>query len=226
MRGATNPMSNLIIEGAIFQEPKVVDQSPTRAVARLVLQTAGEKNQNKRVYPLDVLKSALENCNQRMQRRSFYGELDHPFPLGNEDYDGIRQTTVALQQVSHIIRSYDFDGNKVIGELETLTTPNGKTLLALLRDKTGLGISMRGMAELDRRPDANYVKSPLTIVSYDSVSLPSHASAVVDFNEMRFEASMLKESPDTICVDGICFLPNYFDKLVEKKIIGFFKRWV
>ena len=219
-------MGNLIIEQAIFQEAKIVKETPNKAFYRMILQVVDEKNQNKRVYPKNVLVEALDACKPRMLRRSFYGELDHPFPMGNEDYDGIRQTTVSLQQASHIIRNYDIDGNKVMGDLETLSTPNGKTLLGLLHDKTGLGISMRGMAELDRRPDGNYVKSPLTIISYDSVSLPSHADAVVNFNEMTFEASMLVENQNTICVDGICFLPNYFDKLVEKKIIKFTKKWI
>jgi len=219
-------MSNLIIEQAIFQEAQVVKATPNKAFYRMILQTVDKPNQNKRVYPRQVLTEALTACKPRMERRSFYGELDHPFPMGNEDYDGIRQTTVSLKEASHIVRNYDFDGDKVMGELETLSTPNGKTLLALLHDKTGLGISMRGMAELDRRVDGNYVKSPLTIISYDSVSLPSHADAVVNFNEMTFEASMLIENQNTICVDGICFLPNYFDKLVEKKIIKFAKKWI
>jgi len=219
-------MSNLIIEQAIFQEAQVIKTTPNKAFYTMVLQTVDEKNQNKRFYPKAVVTEALEACKPRMERRSFYGELDHPFPMGNEQYDGIRQTTVSLKEASHIIRNYSFDGNKVKGELETLSTPNGKTLLALLHDKTGLGISMRGMAELDRRADGNYVKPPLTIISYDSVSLPSHAAAVVDFNEMRFEISVLRESQDMICIDGICFLPNYFDKLVEKKIIKFTKKWV
>ena len=219
-------MGNLIIEQAIYQEAQVVKSTPNKAFYRMILQTVDEKNQNKRIYPKDVITEALEGCKLRMQRRSFYGELDHPFPMGNEEYDGIRQTTVSLKEASHIIRDYGFDGNRVMGELETLSTPNGKTLLGLLHDKTGLGISMRGMAELDRRSDGNYVKSPLTIISYDSVSLPSHAAAIVNFNEMTFEASVLTENQNTICIDGICFLPNYFDKLVEKKIIKFTKKWV
>jgi len=219
-------MSNLIIEQAIFQEAAVIKETPRKAFYKMILQTVDEKNQNKRIYPKNVVNEALENCRPRMDRRSFYGELDHPFPMGNHDYDGIRQTTVSLQQASHIIRGYSFDGNKLMGELETLSTPNGLTLLGLLHDRTGLGISMRGMAELDRKADANYVKSPLTIVSYDSVSLPSHSSAVVDFNEMKFEASMLREGKETICAGGICFLPNYFDKLVEKKIIRFTQKWI
>lgn len=223
-------MSNFIIEQAIFQEAEVIKTTPKKAFFRIVLQTVDEKNQNKRFYPKQVVMEALNDCKTRMERRAFYGELDHPFPMGNEEYDGVRQTTVSLKEASHIVREYDLEGNMIKGELETLSTPNGHTLLGLLHDRTGIGISMRGMAELDRRSDVSIVKSPLTIICYDSVSLPSHSSAVVNFNEMRFESSLLihnhTESKDLVCADGICFLPNYFDKLVEKKIIRFRQKWI
>lgn len=219
-------MANFIIEQAIFQEAEVIKSSPNKAFFRMILQTVDEKNQNKRIYPSSVVMEALKECRPRMERRSFYGELDHPFPMGNDEYDGVRQTTVALKEASHIVREYELDGNKVIGELETLRTDNGRTLLGLLHDKTGVGISMRGMAELEKRADASIVKSPLTIICYDAVSLPSHSSAIVNFSEMRFESSILRETKDLVCIYGVCFLPNYFDKLVEKKIIKFCKKWI
>ena len=97
-----------------------------------------------------------------------------------------------------------------------------------IRDsKTGVGFSMRGLAELERGQDHNVVKSPLTIIAFDAVSMPSHKSAVVDFNEMKFESNMLFESKSgVVCVNGKCFMPNYFDKLVETKMVTFFDRWV
>jgi hypothetical protein len=162
-----------------------------------------------------------------MKRRAFYSELDHPIPSGNHQIDGIRQTTVSLKEVSHIVRGYDFKGNLLFGEMETTSTPNGNILLGLLRDKTGVGFSMRGLAELERQSECNVVKSPLTIIAFDAVSMPSHRSAVVDFNEMKFEHEVLFESPSgLVCVNGQCFLPDYFDKLVETKMIQFFERWV
>ena len=185
-------------------------------------------NQNNRKYPDGVLKEGMEKCDTRMQRRAFYSELDHPLPTGNQQVDGIRQTTVSLEKVSHIIRSYDFSDTLLVGEMETTSTPNGGILLGLLRDKTGVGFSMRGLAELERLQDHNVVKSPLTIISFDAVSMPSHKSAVVDFNEMKFEQTMLTENTKSgvVCVGGKCFMPDYFDRLVESKMVTFFERWV
>jgi hypothetical protein len=218
---------SLIVEGSLFSEAKVVNSSPTRAIFRCPIQTVDEINQNHRLYPSTVLKEGMGNCDSRMKRRAFYSELDHPLPTGNQQIDGIRQTTVSLERASHIIREYEFKNNFLMGEMETLSTEKGKNLHALLQDKTGVGFSMRGLAELDRLPDHNVVKAPLTIIAFDAVSMPSHKSAVVDFNEMKFEQSMLFEQQNgVICAEGRCFMPDYFDRLIETRMITFFERWV
>lgn len=218
---------NLIIEQSIFSEAEVVKSTPTKAIFRCPIQTVDEVNQNHRLYPSGVLKEGMGQCRSRMNRRAFYSELDHPLPTGNEQVDGIRQTTVSLEKVSHIVREYDFKGNQLVGEMETTSTPNGGILFGLLKDKTGVGFSMRGLAELERMQEHNVVKSPLTIIAFDAVSMPSHRSAVVDFNEMKFESSMLFESASgVICLNGRCFMPDYFDKLVETKMVNFFDRWI
>ncbi len=216
----------LIVEHSVFSEAKIIKTTPTKAIFKCPIQSVDEVNQNRRMYPSGVLKESMGNCESRIKRRAFYSELDHPLPSGNDQIDGIRQTTVSLEKVS-IVREYDFQGNQLVGEMETTSTPNGGILFGLLRDQTGVGFSMRGLAELEQMPDHNVVKSPLTIIAFDAVSAPSHKSAVVDFNEMKFESSMLFESKGGIvCMNGKCFMPNYFDKLVESKMIKFFDRWV
>jgi hypothetical protein len=219
-------MSSLIIEQSLFSEAAIVHQNETKAIFRCPIQSSDEINQNKRLYEKTVLSEGMNNCRPRIENRSFFSELDHPIPTGNDSVDGIRQTTVSLKEVSHIVREYDFRGNLLVGEMETTRTPNGMILLGLLRDKAGVGFSMRGLAELERFEDYSRVKSPLTIIAFDAVSMPSHKSAVIDFNQLKFEASALTESRNMVCVNGKCFLPDYFDKLVETKVIDFFKKWV
>jgi len=220
-------MSSLIIEGSILSEAKIVKSTPSKAIFRCPIQSVDEVNQNNRMYPSGVLKESMGNCESRIKRRAFYSELDHPLPTANNQIDGIRQTTVSLKEVSHIIRDYDFKGNQLVAEMETTSTPNGGILFGLLKDKTGVGFSMRGLAELERLDDHNVVKSPLTIIAFDAVSAPSHKSAVVDFNEMKFEQNMLFEHANgMICLNDRCYMPEYFDKLIETKMIKFFDRWV
>lgn len=222
-------MSHFIMESAIFQEAEVVKSNPSRAIFRIVLQTVDEVNQNRRLYPKKVLAEGMVSNSDIIKSRAFTGEMDHPFPTGNDSVDAVRQSTVSLKEISHLIRDYEFDGNKLIGELET-AGPHGDKLLKLLRERVGIGISMRGMAELDRQSEMNVVKSPLMVITFDTVSRPSHKAAVVNFSEMRFESmSLLKESScnSTICTsDGRCYLTNYFDKLVESKIIQFTSKWI
>ncbi|MBY9000054.1 MAG: hypothetical protein KGD64_04000 [Candidatus Heimdallarchaeota archaeon] len=218
---------SLIIEQEIFSEATMIKETPSKAIFRCPIQSVDEVNQNKRLYPSPVLGEGMENCSSRMKRRAFYSELDHPIPTGSQQVDGIRQTTVSLKEVSHIIRDYDFKGKNLFGEMETTSTPNGGILLGLLKDRTGVGFSMRGLAELDRKPDYNEVKGPLTIIAFDAVSMPSHKSAVVDFNEMKFEQdSLLETASGLVCLNGRCFMPEYFDKLIETKVITFFQRWI
>jgi len=219
-------MSALIIEQSIMSEATVIKSEGGKAIFRCPIQTVDEVNQNNRMYPSLVLSEGMGSCDGRMKRRAFYSELDHPIPSGNDQVDGIRQTTVSLKEVSHIIRTYEFKNNMLYGEMETTSTPNGAILHGLLKDKTGVGFSMRGLAELERKQDYNEVKSPLTIIAFDAVSMPSHKSAVVDFNEMTFESHMIMERKGMVCVGDKCFMPNYFDKLIETKVIKFFDTWV
>lgn len=220
-------MSSFIMESSpILHEAQLVKADPSKAIFRMTLQTVDEVNQNRRLYPRQVLMEGMEQCRDRLSRRAFFGELDHPFPQGNDSFDSVRQTTVSLSEVSHLLRDYDISGNRLIGELETVSTPKGAILLGLLRDKAGIGMSMRGLGELVKSSGHDEVRGPLTIISFDAVSMPSHKSAVVDFNEMRFESKMILERAGMICCGDKCFLPEYFDKLVETKIIKFFGRWV
>jgi len=230
---------NFIAETPIIQEAQIVKNLKNKSIFRCVIQTCDEPNRNKRVYPKIVLEKGMNECRDRMKMRAFMNELDHPIPSGNRQFDALRQTSVMLDNTSHIITDYQFEGNKLIGEMETTLTNQGYKLHGLLKDKIGLGFSMRGMGDITYVNGYNQIKSPLTIISYDAVSRPSHASAVVDFNQIKFEdcnfgsiSSSENKELITECADGMicfkdqCFLPNYFDNLVENKMIKFFKQWV
>jgi len=225
-------MDKFIIESPILQEAEIVKQKANKAIYRMVLQTCDEVNQNKRIYPKKVLVDAMKNARERINKKLPF-EMDHPLVQGNEAYDGMRQTTVLLKEVCGYIIDYEFRGNLLIGECETASTRLGKDLLGMLLDKCMLGASMRGLASLEQENGINVVQDPLYIITFDAVSLPSHKQAVVNFNEMRFEnknllteSSICKTNSGLICANGVCYLPDYFDKLVETKVVKFFERWI
>jgi len=227
-----------IIESPILQEAEIVKTLKNKSLFRCVIQTCDEPNRNKRVYPKSVLSQGMNDCRERMKVRAFMSELDHPIPSGNRQFDAVRQTSVMLDNTSHIITNYQFEGKKLMAEMETTLTEQGYKLNGLLRDKIGLGFSMRGMGDVQFINGYNTVKGPLTIVAYDAVSRPSHQAAVVDFKQMRFESeeleninTVLTESVSEckdglICVGDQCYLPNYFDKLVETQMIKFYGKWL
>lgn len=222
-------MQNFIIESAIYQEAEIIKSYPRKAIYRMVLQTCDEVNQNKRLYPRKVLVNAMNQARERINKK-LPGEMDHPLVQGNEQYDGMRQTTVLMKETSHYIIDYEIQGNLLIGECETANTRLGRDLVGMLTDKYVFGKSMRGLAELSKDNGINIVQDPLYIVTFDAVSLPSHKSATVQLDKVKFSESrnILTESCNgkMVCYNGVCYLSNYFDHLVESKVIKFFDRWV
>lgn len=216
-----NIFSNILIESAVFARPeKVKKYIDGKVIFEAYLQEADARNQNKRVYPKDVLDEAMLKISPKMKRRSFLGELDHPITQ-----DQVRQTTVLYKEASHIIREWSWDGGMIKGVVETTPyTPNGKIMSGLIYDKVPIGFSLRGLADLEDYGDCQKVLSPLVVITYDCVSEPSHSSATIQ--EIRNEnvVHILKESKSLICCNnGVCYLPNYFDELVERKILSLSK---
>ena len=204
-----------------------------------ILQTAGDVNKNKRMYSKSILESGMQSVLERIKEGSFLGELDHPV-----DTKPQRQVTVLFKDAAHRILEYGWEKNNLISVVETLDTPNGHILRNLALQGVPVGYSFRGMGELKQvtEKDNNYfeVCGPLHVVTWDAVSNPSHRTAKVrkinesamqniyDYITENSEVSLpsLMESGDIfeqdgmVCKDGICYLPNQFDQLVEQKVFS------
>jgi hypothetical protein len=219
-----NVFSNVIIESAVFAAPeKVKKYTDGKVVFEAYLQEADVRNQNKRFYPKRVLDEGMKRVDDKIRRRAFLGELDHPITE-----DQVRQTTVMYQFSAHIIREWGWDGAFIKGVVETTPyTPCGKTLSGLIYDKVPVGFSLRGLADIEDRSNIQEVLSPLIIITYDCVSEPSHNSATIQ--EIRNEnvVHILNESKRLIrCSNGKCYLPDYFDELIERKILRLSKKYI
>ena len=105
-----------------------------------VLQRADAKNQNGRVYPVDVLKREAEKyMDNFVKQRRAMGELDHP-----------ESSVVNLKNVSHNIVDMGWDGKDLVGTVEILPTPSGNILKDLLKAGILLGISSRGLGSVKK----------------------------------------------------------------------------
>jgi hypothetical protein len=135
-----------------------------------VIQRAGTKNQNGRVYPKNILGREVENYEKAIRDRRALGELDHP-----------ESSTISLSNVSHIITKSWWDGDTVMGNIEVLNTPKGQILQNLLDAGVTIGISSRGVGSTEKRRmaegDVDMVNDDFQLICYDVVSEPSTPGA-------------------------------------------------
>jgi hypothetical protein len=92
------------------------------------------------------------------------GELDHP-----------ESQIINLQNVSHLISGYRWEGNDIIGKIEVLPTPAGNILKALVGNGVTVGVSSRGMGSLEEnREGVMEVQDDFELLCWDFVSTPSN----------------------------------------------------
>lgn len=138
-----------------------------KLVLRGIIQKANTKNQNKRIYPMDILQREIENYQKAVRENRAVGELDHP-----------ESSSVALSNVSHIVREMAWDGENVIGRVEVLPTPKGKVLESLLEAGVTIGISSRGVGSTEKTNEGvDQVQPDYQIICFDIVSEPSTPGA-------------------------------------------------
>lgn len=147
--------SNSITEGYGGQDKFIVTG---------VLQRAGSKNQNGRVYPRPILEREVERYkNTEIKERRALGELDHP-----------ESSEVNLRNVSHNVLKVEWKGDDVHGVVEVLNTPAGNILKELFKSGITLGISSRGMGSVEQIDESTVrVQDDFQLVCWDFVSNPS-----------------------------------------------------
>ena len=170
----------LLIDFTTFNvTPKMITESEQanngKVIVKGVLQRAGAKNQNGRIYPKDILAREVKKYKQvQIAERRALGELDHP-----------ESSVVNLQNVSHNVLDAYFEGDDVIGKVEILSTPSGNILKELLKAGIKLGISSRGLGSV-RSIDENTVsvEDDFELICWDFVSNPStHGAFMAPVNE-------------------------------------------
>ena len=135
-----------------------------------VFAQANAKNRNGRVYPQDVMESAIGRYNDtQVSKGRAVGELNHP-----------EGPTVNLDKVSHKIEKLQFEGNDVMGKATVLDTPMGQIVQGLLEGGVQLGVSTRGMGSLMQQNGAMVVKNDFLLNAIDIVQDPSAPSAFVN----------------------------------------------
>ena len=135
-----------------------------------VFMQANKPNRNGRMYPREILESAVNKyVTEQVSKGRAVGELNHP-----------EGPTINLDKVSHRITELTWDGNNVMGKALILDTPMGQIVKGLLDGGVQLGVSTRGMGSLENRNGTNYVKEDFMLATVDIVQDPSAPDAFVN----------------------------------------------
>lgn len=128
-------------------------------------------NKNNRMYPKNVMESALTAYKKLIEDRRAMGELNHP-----------SNPQVNLDKVAMLITSLDFgpDGKKVMGEAKILNTPMGQIVKEFLKEGVKLGVSSRALGSVVMKEGVNIVQPDFRLNAIDIVSDPSGPECFVN----------------------------------------------
>jgi hypothetical protein len=134
-----------------------------------IIQKAGTKNGNGRVYRKETLEREINNYQKPINERRSLGELDHP-----------DDSVINLKNASHLVTKIWWQGESVMGKIEVLDTPSGKILKDLVKANVKLGISSRGLGSVKKDKGQTIVEDDFQLICFDIVSEPSTPGAYLD----------------------------------------------
>jgi len=131
-----------------------------------VMQRAGSKNGNGRVYPKHVLEREVKNYQKLVSERRALGELDHP-----------DSSVVNLLNCSHMVIKIWMENDDMMGKIKVLSTPSGEILKSLINSGVQVGISSRGLGSVRQESGDTIVEDDFQLICFDIVSDPSTQGA-------------------------------------------------
>jgi hypothetical protein len=190
--------------GALTEQSGAAYGIPGGFVVQGVLQRAGSKNQNGRVYPRNILERECQRYQQEyIDQHRALGELDHP-----------ESSVVNLNNVSHNVLKIWWKGDDLLGAVQVLDTPSGKILKELFKAGITLGISSRGLGSVKelRSEGTVEVQEDFELICWDFVSNPSTHGAFMRPTSMHESVNKTTNKytrvhdaiTSILCEDGKC----------------------
>ena len=136
-----------------------------------VMQRAGAKNQNGRVYEKGILERETKKyMDEFVKRGNAFGELDHP-----------ESPVVSLKNASHVVKDLYWKGDDLMGKVELLNTPAGNIVKEIIKAGHTIGISSRGTGSVQQTNEGTLEVQPdFELVCWDFVSNPSTHGAFMN----------------------------------------------
>lgn len=177
----------------IFDEKHKLTESVERGEHdirfKCIIQRADAQNRNTRIYPYQVLDTAIKKYQEKINEKCSYGELDHPDTL-----------SVALGPATHIIEKTWWEGKDLYGLVKLITSigyqkmgicslPGDKIAEFLSpRHSLNIGISSRGVGSVKKIKGLNYVDNDYDLICFDLVATPSvHGAFLLPVKEENYE---------------------------------------
>lgn len=202
---------SLLLEHNTFDDAKIElfeDTNSSNGQKKLCMKgiflQADVQNGNRRVYPLNEIKNAVDTLNQKIQKFGpVPGECEHPSGL-----------EINIDRISHSISEMWMDGKNGMGKLTLLPTPLGNVIRTLLENNVKLGVSSRGSGEVN---DFGQVKD-FQIITVDIVSTPSAPEA---YPQTIYEQLMFAKNQKEIMklAEAISY-DNSAQKFFQREIIS------
>jgi hypothetical protein len=206
-------MSKLLVEymqfkpiGSLNEQSGAAYGVPGGFVVQGILQRAGSKNQNGRIYPRTILERECKRYQQEyIDQHRALGELDHP-----------ESSVVNLNNVSHNVLKIWWKGDDLCGAVQILETPSGKILKELFKAGITLGISSRGLGSVKelRSEGTVEVQEDFELICWDFVSNPSTHGAFMRPTSMNESIDKMNAGnkynkvnsliTSILCEDGKC----------------------
>ena len=173
-------MNNLIVDIIPLKVDKLLIESSIKSGGPLmvegIIQRAGVKNHNGRIYEREILEREMEKYMEGpIASNNALGELDHP-----------DSSVINLNNVSHKINKCWWNGNDVHAQIEVLPTPSGNIAKALFQAGVPVGISSRGMGSVEENSDGVLmVQEDFDLLCFDLVSTPSTPGATLTPQQLK-----------------------------------------
>ena len=116
-------------------------------------------NLNNRIYPKEVLSTAVENLDKEIKKANVAGTIEHP--------GGIHSR---LDKVSHVLEKVWMKSGRALAQIRILNTTAGRDTMTLIKSGVKVGASSRGIGEVGY---GRKIQPGLVIKSIDLVSAPS-----------------------------------------------------
>lgn len=172
-----------------------------------IFSSAEVENNNKRKYKRDLLEREIQKIQEKVDRKSCWGELGHP-----------PSPEINAERIAILTESLEWKNNDLYGKAKILDTPLGNIAKTLVREGK-LGVSSRGLGTV---AEDGYVNEDFKLITWDLVTDPSNNPSWVDgiFEAQEWEYPNLCQCPDLEEED--------IDKIQEDllKRQEYFKTWL